>query len=105
MEVPVAQHVRGARCERRHQSIAEAQLAAEADGRGLLDQHRVGPAINHPAVEAICANDAAETIRGFEETNADTAALQLIRRSEPGDPGAYDDDVHAVHASMFSLLS
>ena len=39
-----------------------------ADGGGLLHEHRVGAAVDHPAVESIGADDAAESIGGLEDT-------------------------------------
>ena len=75
MESSVAQHIRGARRECREEPIAKPKLAAESHGGGLLHEHRIGAAVDHPAVESIGPNDAAESIGGFEETDADAAAL------------------------------
>ncbi len=75
MESSVAQHVGGSRRECRDEPIAKAKLAAEPDRGGLLHEHRVGAAVDHPAVESIGPNDPAESIGGFKKTDADTAAL------------------------------
>ena len=75
MQPSVAKDVGGAGRNRRKQPIAEAELAAERDGRGFLHEQRIGPAIDDPAIEPIAANHAAETSGGFEEANVDAATL------------------------------
>jgi hypothetical protein len=69
------QHVRFARDQRRDQAIGDSQLAAQADGGGLLDEHRVWTAVDDPAVESIGVNDAARTVGCFEDPDTDAASL------------------------------
>jgi hypothetical protein len=97
MESSVAQDVGGAWHERRDEPIAKPELATEPDGGGLLHEHRVGAAVDHPAVESIGPNDSAESIGGFEETDADAAALELVGRGEARNASADDGYIDLAH--------
>ena len=50
---PIAEHVGRARRQRRDQSVAQAQLGAQLDGRGLLHQQRIRPAVDDEAVASL----------------------------------------------------
>jgi hypothetical protein len=97
MQSPMTEDVRPARRQRRDQAICDPQLAAETDGSGLLHEHRVGSAIDDPAIDPIGVNDTARTIGCFEDAYACAAALQLVGGGEARDASSdnrYVDEIH-----------
>jgi hypothetical protein len=102
MQSIVANHVRRPWRQRVNQSIGDAQLAAQRDGRGLLNEHRVGAAVDHPSILTIGSDDATGTRRSLEEGDGQTAQLKLVRGRKTCNAAADDRDVNAGHRSAGS---
>ena len=96
MQTSAALDEREARRLGRHEPIAEAELLAERDAVGLLDEQRVGPAVDREAVDLLAEDDAAGARRALEQRRTSTPrCVQLVGGAEPGDAAADDDDVDA----------
>ncbi len=93
----ITQDVRGARGQRRDQTIAEAKLATQCDRRRFLHQHRVGPAIDHPAIHPLGGDDTARARRGFQDDDGVAPLAQLVCGRKTGDATANDRDVNRRH--------
>ena len=93
MQPPAALDVGEARRLGRDEPIAEADLPAQRDRLGLLDQQRVGAAVDREAVDLFAEDDAAGARRALEDDERDAAARELVRRRQPGDAAADDRDV------------
>src|SRR5689334_9568825 len=104
MQVSAAQHVRGARRQGRDKAIGQAKLAAQRDGRALLREQCVGPAVDHPSIESISADDAARSVARFDESDVDVTALQFVSCRQTGNASADHDYFALVHGSLFVVL-
>ena len=77
--------------------MAEADLLAERDAFGLLNQQRVGAAVDGVAVDLFAEDHAAGTGRALEHDEGGAVQRQLVRGRQPGDAPADDDGVNGRH--------
>ena len=75
MQPSAALDVGEARRLGRNEPIAEAELLAERDAVRLLNQQRVGAAVDREAVDLFAEDDAAGASRALEHDERDAAAL------------------------------
>ena len=83
--------VREARRLGRDQAIAEADLLAERDAFGLLNQQRVGAAVDGVAVDLFADDHAAGAGRALEHDEGGAVPRELVGGREAGDASADDD--------------
>ena len=95
MQAAAALDVGEARRLGRDEPIAQAELLAERDRLGFLNQQRVGAAVDREAVDCFADDDAAGARRAFEHHERDAAARELVGGGETRDAAADDDDVDA----------
>ena len=93
MQLSAALDVRKTRRLRRHESIAEAELFAQLDPVGFLNQERVRSAVDHEPVDFFAEDDSAGPRRSFEQHERHSASRQLVCRGEAGDAAADDDAI------------
>ena len=82
---------------RRHQPLAEAELAAESDPLGLLRQHRVGSALEQEAVPDLGTDHPAESLARLEQEVGHFLLVEGERGGQPGDAAANDGDCRLDH--------
>jgi len=73
--------------------IAEAELFAQLDPVGFLNQERVRSAVDHEPVDFFAEDDSAGPRRSFEQHERHSASRQLVCRGEAGDAAADDDAI------------
>src|SRR5262245_42436117 len=93
MQHAVALDEREARLRRRHQSIRDTEIAAQRHPLGLLNQQRVGSAVEDEIVNPLADDDAARTAARFDQHESDAAALKFVGRRQARNAAAHDHDV------------
>src|SRR4029079_5265908 len=76
----------------RDQPIAEAQLTAQRHAVRLLDEQRVGSAVDGVAVNLLAENHAAGARSCLQQHEWMAAQMQFVSGRESGDAAADDDD-------------
>src|SRR5262245_44501481 len=93
MEQSAALDVREARRNGGDEPIAEPELLAQRDALALLEDQRIGAAVDRETVDLLAEDDAAGARSFFEDQKGHVAARQLIRGCEPRDSAADDHRV------------
>jgi len=87
----------------RRQQAAQAQLLAQFDAFGLLDEQCVGAAVDRVPVDLLAEDDAAETRPAFEQHERYVLSMQFVRRRQTANPAADDDDgTNRVHLTIIT---
>src|SRR3954454_11293366 len=85
----------------RHQARPESELLTELDALGLLNEQRIGPAVDVEPLDLFAEHDAADARARFEQGEWDVLPLKLVRGRQPGHPAAdYQDLSRGGHESI-----